>query len=116
ALLLGHQPIQLPPATGAHFVVTFLSFVHSSTPPAPVMSPWPKREPLLPPNENGSRGTGTPTLIPIMPLSARSAICAAIAPFCVNTLVAFPYGLACSIASAASTLGTRTMLSTGPKS
>ena len=32
--------------------------------------------PCVPPNENGSRGTGTPTLTPTMPLVARSATCA----------------------------------------
>ena len=75
--------------------------VQSSTPPAPVMSPWPKRESLVPPNENGSRGTGTPTLTPIMPLARALADVRATAPLCVNTLVALPYGLARSIASAA---------------
>ena len=54
------------------------------------MSPWPKREPLVPPNENGSRGTGTPTLMPIMPLVAWSLTMRATAPLCVNTLVALP--------------------------
>ena len=32
-----------------------------------------ERDALVPPNENGSRGTGTPMFTPIMPLSARSA-------------------------------------------
>ena len=38
-----------------------------------VMSPLPNFDALVPPNENGSRGTGTPTFTPIMPLLARSA-------------------------------------------
>ena len=43
-----------------------------------------------PPNENGSRGTGTPTFTPTIPALARSITRRAIPPLSVNTDAAFP--------------------------
>jgi len=40
--------------------------------PLPVISPTPNRDSFHPPNENGSRGTGTPTLTPTIPALACS--------------------------------------------
>ncbi len=44
---------------------------------------------LKPPNENGSRGTGTPTLMPTMPASSRSAAVRATAPEVVKMAAPF---------------------------
>ena len=68
----------------------FFQRVQNSTPGRPVMSPAPNFDSLAPPNEKGSRGTGTPMLTPIMPLVARSLTVRATAPLVVNTLVALP--------------------------
>ena len=66
------QLIQFMPASGFHLVVVFLSFVQNSIDDLPVMSLAPKRDSFQPPNENGSRGTGTPMLTPIIPALACS--------------------------------------------
>src|SRR4051812_1693800 len=67
-----NQDIQLVPASLFHFVVIFFDCVQNSIEPRPVMSPTPNLESFQPPNENGSRGTGTPTLTPTIPALARS--------------------------------------------
>src|SRR5689334_14476228 len=56
--------IQVASGCRSHLVVTFFQRVQNSTPGRPVMSPAPHFESLAPPNEKGSRGTGTPTLMP----------------------------------------------------
>src|SRR3954451_10952321 len=66
------QLIQLVRDSGFHLVVVFLSFVQNSIELLPVMSLDPKRDSFQPPNENGSRGTGTPMLTPIIPALACS--------------------------------------------
>src|SRR5689334_23889970 len=66
------QLIQFTPASLFHFVVIFFACVQSSIEPRPVMSPTPNLESFQPPNENGSRGTGTPTFTPTIPAFARS--------------------------------------------
>src|SRR3982751_4604527 len=86
------QLIQFTPASGFHFTVDFFSLVQNSIELFPVISPTPNLLSFQPPNEKGSRGTGTPTLTPIMPALARSITYRAILPFCVNTEAAFPYG------------------------
>ena len=73
-----------------HLVVIFLLRVHSSIEPCPVMSPTPNFDSFHPPNENGSRGTGTPTLIPTMPALARWVTYRARLPLSVKTDAAFP--------------------------
>src|SRR3954470_3403363 len=64
--------IQLTPASRFHFVVIFFDCVQNSIDPRPVMSPTPNLDSFHPPNENGSRGTGTPTFTPTIPALARS--------------------------------------------
>src|SRR3954468_541304 len=59
--------IQFTPASLFHFVVIFFDCVQNSMDPRPVMSPTPNRDSFQPPNENGSRGTGTPTFTPTIP-------------------------------------------------
>src|SRR5215210_6631217 len=109
----GHD-IQFTPASLFHFVVIFFACVQNSIEPLPVMSPTPNFESFHPPNENGSRGTGTPTLTPTMPALARSVTYRASPPFSVNTAAALPYGDAFSMASAWSTSRVRMIASTGP--
>src|SRR5438270_1220512 len=82
--------IQFASFCAAHFVVTFLTLLQKSTALRPVMSPWPNFESLVPPNENGSRGTGTPMFTPSMPLVLRSATRRATEPVCVKIDVALP--------------------------
>src|SRR3954471_11044176 len=91
-LAIGEPPqlIQLVPASLFHLVVIFLACVQSSIEPRPVMSPTPNLESFQPPNENGSRGTGTPTFTPTMPALARSMTYRAVPPLSVNTDAAFP--------------------------
>ena len=60
------------PASRFHFVVIFFDCVQNSIDPRPVMSPTPNFDSFQPPNENGSRGTGTPTFTPTIPALARS--------------------------------------------
>src|SRR3954471_14131964 len=67
-----NQDIQLVPASLFHFVVIFFDCVQNSIEPRPVMSPTPNLESFQPPNEKGSRGTGTPTLTPTIPALACS--------------------------------------------
>ena len=57
---------------GAYFMGRSEVSTAESIEPWPVMSPTPNFESFQPPNENGSRGTGTPTLTPTMPALARS--------------------------------------------
>ena len=45
---------------------------------------------ITPPKENGSRGTGTPTFTPTIPVEASRATRSAKAPFEVKTLHALP--------------------------
>src|ERR1700754_1957863 len=78
------QLIQLIPASGFHLVVDFFSLVQNSMELLPVMSPTPNLLSFQPPNEKGSRGTGTPTFTPIMPALAFSMMYRAMPPFCVN--------------------------------
>src|SRR4029078_11296883 len=106
--------IQLVPASLFHFVVIFLDCVQNSIDPRPLMSPTPNFDSPQPPNENGSRGTGTPTFTPTMPALACSITYRATPPLSVNTDAAFPYGDAFSIATAPSPSGVRTITSTGP--
>src|SRR5881397_2590782 len=106
--------IQFTPASLFHFVVIFFDFVQNSIDPRPVMSPTPNFESFQPPNENGSRGTGTPTFTPTIPAFACSMTYRATPPLSVNTDAAFPYGDAFSIAIARSTSGARMITSTGP--
>src|ERR1700694_3061825 len=96
------QLIQLVPASRFHFVVIFLACVQNSMDPRPVISPTPNLESFQPPNENGSRGTGTPTFTPTIPALARSITWRATPPLSVNTEAAFPYGDAFSTRSASS--------------
>src|SRR6266513_391124 len=98
------QLIQLTPASLFHLVVIFFACVQNSIEPRPVMSPTPNFESFQPPNENGSRGTGTPTFTPTMPALACSITYLATAPLSVNTDAAFPYGDAFSTLRASSTL------------
>src|SRR5690348_830736 len=84
------QLIQLVPASRFHFVVIFFDCVQNSMDPRPVMSPTPKRDSFHPPNENGSRGTGTPTFTPTIPALAFSITRRATPPLSVNTDAAFP--------------------------
>src|SRR5438132_12181806 len=95
--------IQFVPASRFHFVVIFFDCVQNSIDPRPVMSPTPNFDSFHPPNENGSRGTGTPTFTPTMPADACSITYRATPPDSVKTLAALPYGDAFSIASAPST-------------
>src|SRR6266581_3108976 len=69
-----NHDIQLVPASLFHFVVIFFAWVQNSIEPRPVMSPTPNLESFHPPNENGSRGTGTPTFTPTIPALARSMV------------------------------------------
>src|SRR5688572_23099948 len=64
--------IQFTPASRFHLVVIFFACVQNSIEPRPVMSPTPNFDSFQPPKENGSRGTGTPTLTPTIPALARS--------------------------------------------
>src|SRR5688500_2925213 len=86
------QLIQFTPASLFHFVVIFFACVQNSIDPRPVMSPTPNLESFQPPNENGSRGTGTPTLTPTIPALAFSITSRATPPLSVNTEAALPYG------------------------
>ena len=86
----GSQLIQFVPASRFHFVVIFFACVQNSIEPRPVMSPTPNFESFQPPNENGSRGTGTPTFTPTMPACACSITWRAMPPLSVKTLAAFP--------------------------
>src|SRR5215510_11630333 len=74
--LCSHQDdyydIQFTPASRFHFVVIFFACVQNSIDPRPVMSPTPNLDSFQPPNENGSRGTVTPTFTPTMPALACS--------------------------------------------
>src|SRR5215204_887824 len=79
------QDIQLVFAWEFHFVVVFLACVQNSSDPRPVISPTPNLDSFQPPKENGSRGTGTPTLMPTMPALARSVTYRAQAPLSVKT-------------------------------
>src|SRR5215467_14452006 len=106
--------IQFTPASLFHFVVNFFACVQNSIDPRPVMSPTPNFDSFHPPNENGSRGTGTPTLTPTIPALACSITYRATPPLSVKTLAAFPYADAFSTLSAASTSGARMITSTGP--
>lgn len=47
-----------------HFVVILRRSVKNSIAPSPVISQSPNLLAFMPPNENGSRGTGTPMLTP----------------------------------------------------
>src|SRR5450759_5244569 len=67
-----NHDIQLVPASLFHFVVIFFDCDQNSIEPRPVMSPTANLESFQPPNENGSRGTGTPTLTPTIPALACS--------------------------------------------
>src|SRR3954451_9541338 len=98
-----NQDIQFVPASLFHLVVIFLDCVQNSIEPRPVMSPTPNFESFHPPTENGSRGTGTPTLAPTIPALACSITYRATPPLSVNTDAALPYGDAFSIANAPST-------------
>src|SRR5688500_12542918 len=82
--------IQFTPASRFHFVVIFFACVQNSIEPRPVMSPTPNLESFQPPNENGSRGTGTPTLTPTIPALACSITYRAVPPLSVNTDAAVP--------------------------
>src|SRR5438128_9251699 len=82
--------IQFTPASLFHFVVIFFACVQNSIDPRPVMSPTPNFDSFHPPNENGSRGTGTPTFTPTMPALACSITYRATPPLSVNTDAAFP--------------------------
>jgi hypothetical protein len=53
------------------YAVIFFDWVQKWMADLPVISPTPKRESFQPPKPNGSRGTGTPTLMPIIPALAR---------------------------------------------
>jgi hypothetical protein len=71
-------------------VVTFLRYVKNSNPPSPVISKSPNLESLIPPKENGSRGTGTlyqqidyPIFTPIIPAENLSEYQSAMAPLLV---------------------------------
>ena len=99
--------IQLLSVCADHFRVIFLMWLQKFRLLSPVMSPVPHLLSWMPPNEKGSRGTGTPMLTPIMPARAWSATCWAMAPFVVKTEAALPYGFAFSTAIAAVRLGTR---------
>ena len=68
-----------------HFEVILRLLLKKLSAPWPVMSQSPKLEsvPGRPPNENGSRGTGTPMLTPIMPARKREANHSACPPFSV---------------------------------
>src|SRR5436305_12693144 len=92
--------IQLTPASLFHFVVIFFDCVQNSIEPRPVMSPTPNLDSFHPPNENGPRGTGTPTFTPTIPALACSITYRATAPLSVNTDAALPQGDAFSLASA----------------
>src|SRR5690242_14444610 len=74
------QDIQDASGWSSHLVVTFFQRLQNSTAGRPVMSPCPNLDSLLPPKENGSRGTGTPMFTPTMPLVARSLTSRATAP------------------------------------
>src|SRR5260221_14435901 len=108
------QLIQLTPASLFHLVVIFFACVQNSIDPLPGMSPTPKRDSFQPPNENGSRGTGTPTFTPTIPALAFSMTYRATPPLSVNTDAAFPYRDAFSMEIACSTSFPRTITSTGP--
>src|SRR6478672_12450218 len=82
--------IQLVPASRFHLVVIFLALVQNSIELRPVMSPTPNLDSFQPPNGNGSRGTGTPTLTPIMPALARSIVRRATPPLSVKIEAALP--------------------------
>jgi hypothetical protein len=64
-----------------HRVVVFFAWVQNSIELLPVMSPTPNFDSFQPPKPNGSSGTGTPTLMPIMPALACRPIRRASAPF-----------------------------------
>src|ERR1700693_1593370 len=87
---LRRQDIQLVPASLFHFVVIFFACDQNSIEPRPVMSPTPNFESFQPPNENGSRGTGTPTLTPTTTALACSLTYRAVPPLSVKTEAAFP--------------------------
>src|SRR5262245_46329537 len=65
-----NQDIQFASDWSAHLRVIFLRCVQNSIDEGPVISPCPNFDSLIPPNENGSRGTGTPTFTPIIPAFA----------------------------------------------
>src|SRR3954466_13064008 len=108
------QDIQLVPASLFHLVVIFLDCVQYSIDPRPVMSPTPNFESFQPPNENGSRGTGTPTFTPTIPALARSITRRAMPPLSVKTLAALPYGDLFCTRIASSTFSARMITITGP--
>ena len=56
--------------SGFHLTVVFFGLLKNSMELRPVMSPAPNFESFQPPNENGSRGTGTP-MPPTDPLLYR---------------------------------------------
>src|SRR3954470_5227640 len=85
-----NQDIQFVPSSLFHLVVIFLDCVQNSIEPRPVMSPTPNFESFQPPNEKGSRGTGTPTFTPTIPALACSITYRAVPPLSVNTEAAFP--------------------------
>src|SRR2546423_14526219 len=86
----GRYDIQFTPASLFHLVVIFFDLVQNSIEPRPVMSPTPNFDSFQPPNPNGSRGTGTPTLTPTIPAPAFSMTYRATPPLSVKTLAALP--------------------------
>ena len=62
----------IAPLVGSGTAIAALTPVQRVNAGGPVMSPCPNLDCFVPPNEKGSRGTGTPTLTPTMPLVARS--------------------------------------------
>lgn len=89
-ILHSNQLIQLVLASAFHFTEVFLFCVQNSIELFPVMSHTPNFESFHPPNGNGSLGTGTPILTPIIPALARSMTSLANPPFSVKTAAAFP--------------------------
>src|SRR6478609_7091108 len=83
--------IQLLSFCFSHFVVTFFTSDQKSSECSPVISPLPNFEAAIPPNENGSRGTGTPTFTPTMPAFASRITRSAAPPEFVKTEQALPY-------------------------
>ena len=69
-LYLSLYDIQFFLASGFHFVVVFFICVQNSIELFPVISHTPNFDSFHPPNENGSRGTGTPMFTPIIPALA----------------------------------------------
>ena len=58
-------------AGATHLVVTLIRLVMRLIQACPVISESPKLLSLMPPNENGSRGTGTPIFTPNIPAEKR---------------------------------------------